>query len=127
MIANIARYHRRAHPKSKHEAFMQLETPQRDAVQKLAAILRIADGLDRAHAGNVRHVTVEVDNATAYFTVDAEREPEVDLWGAARKSRLFYKVFGLEPRFLCAADAGNSTADRSIGIDGSVPIEGREG
>jgi exopolyphosphatase/guanosine-5'-triphosphate,3'-diphosphate pyrophosphatase len=127
IIANIARYHRRAHPKAKHEAFMQLEPPQRDAVQQLAAILRIADGLDRAHAGNVRHVTVEVDNATAYFTVDAEREPEVDLWGAARKSRLFYKVFGLEPRFLCSDHAGNATAHRVNDVDESVTVEGREG
>jgi exopolyphosphatase/guanosine-5'-triphosphate,3'-diphosphate pyrophosphatase len=101
LIANVARYHRRGHPKRSHPGFERLSAEERLIVRHLAAILRVADGLDRAHAGNVTSVDVRLDRPrlTAWFDVHAAREPEVDLWGAARKSRLFMKVLGLEPRF----------------------------
>jgi exopolyphosphatase/guanosine-5'-triphosphate,3'-diphosphate pyrophosphatase len=104
VVANVARYHRRAHPKKSHPNFARLAPDEQERVRALAAILRIADGLDRAHAGNVERVKVEIERHTAWFTVEAEREPEVDLWGAARKSQLFPKVFNMDPRFLWAGE-----------------------
>jgi exopolyphosphatase/guanosine-5'-triphosphate,3'-diphosphate pyrophosphatase len=101
LVANVARYHRGGHPKRSHPGFERLSAEERMIVRHLAAILRVADGLDRAHASNVASVGLRLDRPrlTAWFDVRAAREPEVDLWGAARKSRLFMKVFGLEPRF----------------------------
>jgi exopolyphosphatase/guanosine-5'-triphosphate,3'-diphosphate pyrophosphatase len=99
LVANVARYHRKAHPKSSHDGFGKLPRSDQDAVLALSAVLRIADGLDRAHAGNVQAVRCEPKPGTMWFIVNARKEPEVDIWGAARKSRLFYKVTGLEPRF----------------------------
>ena len=99
IIANVARYHRRGGPKNKHANFAKLAPGDQNLVMRLSAILRIVDGLDRAHAQNVRNVRVELKKNTAWFIVDAEHEPTVDLWGAARKSALFLKAFGLEPRF----------------------------
>ncbi len=99
LIANVARYHRRAHPKNGHANFRRLGEDDKDLVRHLAALLRIADGLDRAHGSCVDRVNLEIDRRTAWFTVDAAAKPEVDLWGAARKSLLFSRVFDLEPRF----------------------------
>jgi exopolyphosphatase/guanosine-5'-triphosphate,3'-diphosphate pyrophosphatase len=105
LVANVARYHRRARPKRRHTNFKRLVTADRRIVKELAAILRIADGLDRAHAGTVLRVQVRVEPPTAWFIAEADRPCDVELWGAARKSRLFEKVFSLEPRFLHAGEA----------------------
>jgi exopolyphosphatase/guanosine-5'-triphosphate,3'-diphosphate pyrophosphatase len=99
VIANVARYHRRGGPKNRHSNFAKLAAADQNLVMRLAAILRIVDGLDRAHAQMVRNVRVELRKSTAWFIVDAVQEPAVDIWGAARKSGLFQKAFGLEPRF----------------------------
>lgn len=102
MIANAARYHRRAAPKLKHESFARLSAPDRATVRALAAILRVAGGLDRAHVRRVSAVRVELDGEDARFAVDAPEDPRVELWGAARKAELFETVFGAETSFVWA-------------------------
>ncbi|MDI3462993.1 MAG: Exopolyphosphatase [Nitrospira sp.] len=92
MVANIARYHRRALPSLKHEAFDCLTPRLRRVVKILASLLRIADGLDRTHfslvqAVNVRfkkEITIEV-----HLTGDAEME----LWAAKSRADLFEQIF----------------------------------
>src|SRR5207249_3281562 len=49
-IALIARYHRQTPPKRKHDGFGDLRRPMRRKVRALAAILRVAESLDRSHA-----------------------------------------------------------------------------
>src|SRR5437879_13206841 len=49
VIANIARYHRKAAPKKRHPNFGRLDRPDRRLVKQLSSILRVADGLDRTH------------------------------------------------------------------------------
>ena len=52
-IALVARYHRQATPKRRHEGFSDLSRARRQVVSVLAAILRLAEGLDRSHAQTV--------------------------------------------------------------------------
>ncbi|MCD6361275.1 MAG: HD domain-containing protein, partial [Armatimonadetes bacterium] len=59
IIAALACYHRKALPKKKHRIFGNLSGPDRRVVRSLAAILRVADGLDRSHGGVVQDVSVE--------------------------------------------------------------------
>jgi exopolyphosphatase/guanosine-5'-triphosphate,3'-diphosphate pyrophosphatase len=113
LIANIARYHRRAHPKEKHASYREMSETDRSLIRELAAILRVADGLDRTHACTVEDVRVERRPGAILFTVSARRNPEVDLWGAARKSRLFAKVFGLEANFFSDYDAAAQEPSRA--------------
>src|SRR5258706_582922 len=49
VIASVARYHKGKGPRSSHENWKRLDPYLRPVVEKLAAILRIADGLDRSH------------------------------------------------------------------------------
>ena len=65
-IAHIGRYHRGAPPKRKHRAFAQLDRVLRERIEKLSAILRLADGLDRGHVSAVEQLTV-------HFATDAVR------------------------------------------------------
>lgn len=99
IVANVARYHRRSAPKAKHAAYMRLSEQDREIVRVLSAILRIADGFDRTHTRQVRSVRVDIDAGKATFTVLADKEPAVNLWGAEGKSDLFRSVFDLEPVF----------------------------
>lgn len=62
VLALIARYHRRSHPKPRHLEFAALSESDQDMVRKLAGLLRIAIGLDRSHRGLVDEVEVEVDD-----------------------------------------------------------------
>ena len=123
LIANIARYHRRAHPRLKHPHFALLDEDERRIVQELSAILRIAVGLDRAHAANVETVEVTItSDDTALFTVDAARRPEADLWGGEKKSRLFRRVFGRTPTFVWAGGAERDGDDGDF--DSTLSVSG---
>jgi exopolyphosphatase/guanosine-5'-triphosphate,3'-diphosphate pyrophosphatase len=95
LIANVARYHRGAHPKRKHENLARLSPEDQSRVQRMAAILRLAGGLDRSRSQQVRDVRVKLENERVFFDVIADQEPLVDIWGAERRNDLFEKVFNL--------------------------------
>ncbi|MCE1188461.1 MAG: Ppx/GppA family phosphatase [Ignavibacteria bacterium] len=102
IIANIARYHRKSHPKLKHEGFGKLTEPDRLIVCKLSAILRIADGLDRSHASAVENVELFSSKNSVKFKLHLkpEHSPELELWGASRKKGLFEDIFKLRAEFI---------------------------
>lgn len=122
LIANIARYHRKSEPKLKHEAFAKLLPREQATVRRLAALLRVADGLDRSHTQRVRHLQATVINGTVRLEVFADTEPEVDLWGAAQKGRLFEKVFDRKLELVwrrtssvsCSAVGGHSVTASTV-------------
>jgi exopolyphosphatase/guanosine-5'-triphosphate,3'-diphosphate pyrophosphatase len=95
IVANVARYHRGALPKRKHETFSRLSSEEQQRVQRMAAILRLAGGLDRSRSQQVRDVRVRVEADRVVLAVVADQEPQVDLWGAERRTELFEKVFGM--------------------------------
>jgi exopolyphosphatase/guanosine-5'-triphosphate,3'-diphosphate pyrophosphatase len=94
-IANVARYHRGTPPKRKHPNYGMLDRGLRRRIRKLAAILRVADGLDRGHIAAVDRVKVRwLDRAVRITTVANRRAQSLrlDLWGASRKAELLSKV-----------------------------------
>jgi exopolyphosphatase/guanosine-5'-triphosphate,3'-diphosphate pyrophosphatase len=94
LIANVARYHRGAKPKRKHGNFRQLSAEDQQRVRQLAAILRLAGGLDRSHSGQVRDVIVKRDgDGRLAMKVAAAENPDVDIWSARRRAAMFEKVF----------------------------------
>lgn len=54
IIAQVARYHRRSAPKTKHAEFAALRPEDQEVVRKLAGILRVAIALDRTDTAVVR-------------------------------------------------------------------------
>ncbi len=99
LIANVARYHRRAFPKRKHPNFARLDKGERRLVRRLAGILRVADGLDRAHAQTVRGVRCRVGDGITRITVGAARNPSIELDDAQRKAGLFHRAFHSDVSF----------------------------
>ena len=96
-IANVARYHRGAPPRKKHGNFGSLSPELRRRIRRLAAILRVADGFDRAHAGSVEKIKVRWTKRALRLTAAARPAAtsiRLDLWGASRKSKLLSRVAG---------------------------------
>jgi len=99
LVANVARYHRRADPSTDHEPYAALEKPDRKRVKKLAALLRLADALDREHMQKVAHVEVEaVGDEEVVLRIEGQGDLAIELWALGRKARLFEKVFQREVR-----------------------------
>ena len=68
-------------------------------VRYLAAILRIADALDRTHARLVRAVRCSVAGRTVEVRIDADGDPELEIWAARRKGDLFEELAERKLRF----------------------------
>ncbi len=65
MIASIARYHRGSSPKEAHEATFSLPEENRLMVAQMAAILRLAEALDRSHRQVVKSIKMAIANTRA--------------------------------------------------------------
>ena len=102
IIANIARYHRKSHPKPKHEGFNFLSNEEMLLVTKLAALLRIADGLDRSHASKIHQLKVRKVKNKLRIRIYSKKKshPDLELWGANRKKDLFEIVFRKKIEFV---------------------------
>ena len=99
IIANVARYHRRANPQSSHAPFMALPQKQRKIVEALSAILKIADGLDRSHFSVVQGVNVKIGKKVV-FSLECSGDPEFEVWAARNRVELFEKTFGHSVQFV---------------------------
>jgi exopolyphosphatase/guanosine-5'-triphosphate,3'-diphosphate pyrophosphatase len=96
LIANVARYHRGSEPKKKHDNFRRLNAEDQLRVLRMAAVLRLAGGLDRSHNQTVEKVEVRMNNDLLELVVYADEYPETDLWAARRRTGMFEKVFDTE-------------------------------
>ena len=81
VLASLARYHKGGRPKLTHENWRRLDPYLQAVVEKLAAILRIADGLDRSHRQIVTGVACRVRSRR----IELERERARRLRGRARR------------------------------------------
>lgn len=96
LVANVARYHRKAFPSPKHEAFAALDDGDRKTVTKLSALLRIADALDREHAQTVTAVRATVDHDELQIELEGRSDRSIEWWALERKCDLFEDTFNLE-------------------------------
>jgi exopolyphosphatase/guanosine-5'-triphosphate,3'-diphosphate pyrophosphatase len=95
LVAGIARYHRKAHPKSKHDHFSSLPPEDQDRVSRLASLLRVADALDRAHDGAVKAVDLEMSTRRIVLKAVSARDLRGEEDALRKKGRLFEELFGL--------------------------------
>jgi exopolyphosphatase/guanosine-5'-triphosphate,3'-diphosphate pyrophosphatase len=93
LIANVARYHRKATPGEKHESFRELAPRQRKTVERASAILRLADALDRGRKQAVRDVGVESDGERVLFRARPRADSSVEIAAAEKPARYFARVF----------------------------------
>lgn len=104
LIASIARYHRKSHPKKKHLGFVALSEEDQHLVSVLASILRIGEGLDRRQQQIVQSVRVNITPTELdIYLVAPSAMPDIELWGAERRTGLMAYTFGRTVRILVHA------------------------
>jgi exopolyphosphatase / guanosine-5'-triphosphate,3'-diphosphate pyrophosphatase len=106
IIANIARYHRGSEPKESHLAYWSLPPNIRILVQDMAAILRIAEALDRSHRQLIPHLSIELEKQNRnqtyplqrvlYLVLPAGETYEAESWALNEKKALFEKQFNVK-------------------------------
>ncbi len=93
VIAHIARYHRKSPPKPEHTTFQALSSRQKQVVKFCAAILRIANALDRTHRQNVRNVKAKISTRKIELRLTITSDAEIEIWAVSRVKDLFEEVF----------------------------------
>ncbi|MSR64337.1 MAG: Ppx/GppA family phosphatase [Verrucomicrobiae bacterium] len=96
LIALMARYHRRAVPRSYHDEYTTLDRDSRLTVSKLAAILRVADALERKHTQQLRKLTFVREKDNFIITVQDAADLMLEQLALKEKGDLFEQVFGMK-------------------------------
>ena len=92
LIAQIARYHRRSLPKASHPDYAALPAAAQKQVCQLAAVLRVADGLDRSHSQSARILDLTREGRGWLLRVSGVHELELE--GVRQKGDLWGQLFG---------------------------------
>ena len=105
LVAQVARYHRRSLPRPAHPEYASLAPADRARVDGLAALLRLADGLDARHEGAVGDLAVRTEAGRVVVVAQAEGDVSGELAAAAEKADLFERAFGVRVAFEAAEGA----------------------
>jgi exopolyphosphatase / guanosine-5'-triphosphate,3'-diphosphate pyrophosphatase len=100
LVANIARYHRKSPPHVDHDNFRALSRDARSKVKAMAAILRIADALDREHRAKVSEVSGRIEGNTLVLEVQGAEDRALEEWTVVAKAGMLRDAFGLEVRLV---------------------------
>ncbi len=95
LIALISRYHRHSGPTLKHARYASLNTESRIRMCKLAAILRVADALERTHAQRVSQIKLTIDKGRLHIRLPGLADASVERLAMKSKGDLFEQIFGL--------------------------------
>lgn len=98
LIGHVIRYHRKAHPKTKHKKFRRLSDEHRQRVWVLAGILRIAVGLDRTKNQLVETVSSQILDQALEITLSGSGNLELELWVAQENSEVLAEALDLDVR-----------------------------
>lgn len=94
IVANIARYHRRGLPQRSHLPYVALDRNDRLIVDKLGALVRIANALDAEHMQKVTDVRL-VRTADAWtLDIDSEGDVTMEQLAASARADMFMEIFG---------------------------------
>jgi exopolyphosphatase/guanosine-5'-triphosphate,3'-diphosphate pyrophosphatase len=99
IVSNVARYHRRAGPNKSHLPYMALDASARVLVNKLAAILRVANALDADHLQKVKDVRVAREEDGWALEVDGAGDLTMERLAALARADQLTEVFGRRVSF----------------------------
>ncbi len=96
IVSNVVRYHRRSLPQPSHEPYMSLPRMDRSIVSKLAAIVRVADALDKSRQQKIKNFTLEKqDDAYTIWVPEEIGDISIERESMANRGNLFAEVFGV--------------------------------
>ncbi|WP_428770103.1 HD domain-containing protein [Treponema sp. HNW] len=98
VVALVARYHNGPLRRLSEEAFVTLPRSDRTLVLKLAAILRIADALDRSHSQHITDIRIILKEDSLIIKIPRSYNMNLEKTALAEKADLFESVFGYNVR-----------------------------
>jgi exopolyphosphatase/guanosine-5'-triphosphate,3'-diphosphate pyrophosphatase len=104
VVANIARYHRRSIPRSRHADWTALSVEDREGVVRASTLLRLAKALDFGRQGTVRGLDASFDSGHLRIAFDAFAPPDVELRALERKAHHIPRVFGVDLQVVIEPD-----------------------
>ena len=96
IVALVSRYHRHSVPRPDHPSYRELSTDDRIRVSKLAALLRVADALERTHDQRVHEIGMRRDGTKLHLSLPGLEDAAVERLAMESKGDLFEQVFGLK-------------------------------
>ena len=94
VVGNVARYHRRASPQKSHLPYMSLDRETRVEVNKMAALLRLANALDSDHLQKVKDVRVVPEESDWVLEVEGAGDMTMERLAATARADFMTEVFG---------------------------------
>jgi len=95
IVAQVARYHRRASPRPGHSGYASLSREDRVIVSKLASILRVADGLDRSYSQRIRKLNCDIRQDQLILSVDGLEDLSLEQIALKQSCSLFEETYGI--------------------------------
>jgi exopolyphosphatase / guanosine-5'-triphosphate,3'-diphosphate pyrophosphatase len=121
IIANLAYFHRKNTPKKKHPNLARLNRNAIKSIRTLSALLRIAEGLDRSHAGIISHVRFYiVSTDSLVLEIHALRECQLEIWEVEKQKKYFKKIFGYTLQSKVLLEQGSEVP---LALEGHAEIE----
>jgi exopolyphosphatase/guanosine-5'-triphosphate,3'-diphosphate pyrophosphatase len=96
VVSNVARYHRRAMPLKSHLPYIALDRRDRLIVDKLAAILRVANALDAEHLQKVTGLALVRRERSWILEIDGTGDLTMEQLAATARADMFADTFGQE-------------------------------
>ncbi len=112
IVACMVAFHRKKVRPDSEPAYLRLSKKDRATALSLAALLRIADGLDYCHTQQTRITNCAVGKKEITFSIDGPRADE-DGARAMKKADLWNNVFESQ---LCVVSAPNNVADTAPNV-----------
>lgn len=96
LVALLARYHRRYNPEPSHPHFSDLSREERMIVFKLAALLRIADALDRSHAQRIKSIQLRPEGSRLNIVTPGVSDTTIEQIAINSKCDIFREIYGYD-------------------------------
>ncbi len=98
IVAHVARYHRRSGPKPSHVEYLSLPREIRVVINKLSAILRVADAVSRGQIRNVQELRVQRLDDELVVGVPGAPDLLLEQRAISLKGDMFEDIYGLRVR-----------------------------
>ncbi len=98
LVSLVSRYHRRSVPRSSHPSYMALPRESRMVVNKLAALLRVADALIRGHRRRAADIRFQRRGDELIVSIPGGADLLLEQRAVAAKGDLLEDIYGVKIR-----------------------------
>lgn len=100
LIAQITQYSETHIPAAGTPGYYTLTDRQRLMISKLAAILRLANAMDKSHKSKISEIKIKLPDEKIIITTASDQTLFLEKWAFKECSAFFREVFGISPELI---------------------------